>query len=61
MNEPKRERGGRREGAGRPPKYGQPMKRVDVRLPPDWIEALQAEFGSFQQAVETLVKNHLGK
>lgn len=51
--------GGRREGAGRKPKYGEPMKRIDVRLPPSWLAQLKEEFGSYQEAIETLVKTHL--
>lgn len=52
-------RGGKREGAGRPPKHDQPMRRIDVRLPPQWLDKLKEEFGSYQKAIETLVKNHL--
>lgn len=56
----KNKHGGRRSGAGRPPKHKTPMKQCTIRLPEHWREALIAEFGSLQKAVETLVQNHRG-
>lgn len=54
----KQKHGGKRPGAGRPPKHGQPMKQCTVRLPLHWRDDLIAEFGSLQKAIETLVENH---
>jgi hypothetical protein len=51
--------GGKRPGAGRKPRYRVPMEQKTVRLPPDWINRLTAEFDTFQNAIETLVKLHL--
>jgi|GEM_PF-3011998 len=56
-----KQRGGKRPGAGRKPRYGIPKEQKTVRLPPEWVAQLIAEFGSFQDAVETLVKLHLEK
>ena len=55
-----KQHGGKRSGAGRPPKHEQPMKQYTIRLPEHWREELIAEFGSLQKAVETLVQNHRG-
>jgi hypothetical protein len=51
--------GGARPGAGRPPKWGEPMVERSIRLPPSWIAALLAEFPSLQDAVQQVVKAHL--
>jgi hypothetical protein len=51
--------GGKRDGAGRKPRFGIPMEQKTVRLPADWIERLVAEYGSFQKAIETLASDHL--
>jgi hypothetical protein len=53
--------GGSRKGAGRRPRYGEPMIPKSVRLPQGWIDQLVEEFDSFQRAIETLVKNHIDK
>jgi len=50
--------GGKRPNAGRKPRHGEPMVQKTVRLPQEWIDSLD-EFGTFQAAIETLVKNHL--
>ena len=55
----KKTHGGKRPGAGRKPRYGTPKEQKTFRLPPDWICRLVAEYGSFQDAVESLVKLHL--
>ncbi len=52
-------RGGKREGAGRKPRHGERMQQKTIRLPPAWIRQLLAEFDTFQEAIETLVKTHL--
>lgn len=52
--------GGKRSGAGRPPKHGTPMKQCTIRLPEHWRDELIAEFGSLQKAIEALVQNHRG-
>lgn len=54
---PEYRHGGKRPGAGRPPRYGEPMTQKTVRLPQGWIDRLVNEFGSFQEAIETLVKD----
>lgn len=54
-----KQHGGQRPGAGRKPRLGVPMQQKTVRLPPEWIDRLNTEFGSFQEAIETLVKLHL--
>jgi len=46
---------------GRPPRHGERMIQKTVRLPAAWILRLIAEFGSFQNAIETLAKRHLDK
>lgn len=51
--------GGKRDGAGRKAALGERKEQKTVRLPPSWIESLEGEFGNFQAAVETLVKEHL--
>ena len=56
---PEYRHGGPRPGAGRKPRHGEPMVQKTVRLPQEWIDSLLDEFGTFQAAIETLVKNHL--
>jgi hypothetical protein len=51
--------GGARPGAGRPPKWGEPMTEATVRLPPSWIAELQAEYPSLQEAVQQVIRAHL--
>lgn len=58
---PRAQHGGKRDGSGRPPRFGSPMPQKTVRLPQEWVDALVAEFGSFQTAIETLAARHLGK
>lgn len=53
--------GGKREGAGRPAKYDEPMRQTTIRLPPDWLERLRIEFESVQAGVEKLVREHMAK
>ena len=57
----KKTRGGRRPGAGRPPRHGERMEQKTVRLPPAWIRQLLDDFPSFQDAIETLVDRYLSK
>ncbi len=52
--------GGKRKGAGRKPKHGTRMVQKTIRLPREWIAKLVAEYGSLQQAIETLSSKHLG-
>jgi hypothetical protein len=51
--------GGARPGAGRPPKWGEPMVESSIRLPPSWMTALADEYPSLQEAVQQIVKAHL--
>ena len=51
--------GGKRYGAGRPPRHGERMEQKSVRLPPSWIAQLLLDFPSFQTAIETLVERYL--
>lgn len=53
-NQPKR--GGRRDGAGRPARFGTRMKAYTVRMTPELHDRLVAEHGSFQAAIEHLLK-----
>jgi hypothetical protein len=55
---PEYRHGGPRPGAGRKSKYGEPMTQKTVRLPQEWIDKLTTDFDSFQEAIETLVKDY---
>jgi hypothetical protein len=59
MQTEKKKHGGKRSGAGRKPRFSVPMQQKTVRLPPEWIAQLEQDFGSFQQAIETLVSRHM--
>lgn len=59
MNEPKTQHGGKRQGAGRKPRFSARMTQKTVRLPQQWVDRLVEEFGSFQNAIETLASRHL--
>lgn len=43
---------------GRPARYGEAMIQKTIRLPRTWIKRLIDEFGTFQLAIETIVKEH---
>lgn len=58
MENIKTKRGGKRSGAGRKPRYSARMTQKTVRLPPELIEKLISEYGSFQVAIESLVLEH---
>jgi hypothetical protein len=51
--------GGKRAGAGRKSRLGVRKQQKTVRLHPEWISRLEAEFGSLQRAVEVLAFKHL--
>lgn len=55
----KTQHGGTRPGAGRKPKHGARMAQKTIRLPQAWIDQLTDEYGTFQEAVESLVSHHL--
>ncbi len=52
--------GGKRDGAGRPPKHQTAMIQCTVRLPEHWRSDLIKEYGSLQKAIESLVQSHRG-
>ncbi|MGB1252506.1 MAG: hypothetical protein ACPG8W_17960 [Candidatus Promineifilaceae bacterium] len=55
-----KQHGGKRAGAGRKSLPANQRKQVKtVRLKQAQIDALIAEFGRFQDAIETLVNRHL--
>jgi hypothetical protein len=51
--------GGKRPGAGRPTKYGTAMVQKTSRLPEHWITKLIEDFGTYQNAIETLVARYM--
>jgi hypothetical protein len=59
MTAEKKQRGGKRPNAGRKPRNGVLMQQKTIRLPEAWANQLIAEYGTLQNAIETLVKSHL--
>ena len=54
---PRRPRGGRRRGAGRPPAYTEPLLRTTVRLPQSYVHQLAAfGRGNLSDGIRMLVE-----
>lgn len=49
--------GGKRQGAGRKPRFGLPMRQYTIRLPADVHAILVDRHGTLQAAVEWLIAN----
>jgi hypothetical protein len=55
---PRRPRGGRRRGAGRPPTYTEPLLRTTVRLPHSYVRQLAAfGRGNLSDGIRLLVES----
>lgn len=55
--QPQATHGGKRQGAGRKPRFGSPMRQYTIRLPADVRAALVAKHGTLQAAIEWLIAN----
>ena len=51
--------GGKRQRAGRKPRFGVRMTQKTIRLPRPAIDRMIADYGSFQKAIEALASEYL--